>query len=633
MLLVLDGRLGHPLPFCKGWASQVLARLPTPRVTHCCLKTSPRLADTTNVASRDSTADLLPVVRERGRRLWASAVIGHTLIVALAAPLGIMPPLPVYMFDFAMLGVAFVLAALLFMKRVPERLLLVASAGLQWTGLLSIVASMYATNRQAYAVFFLLQLSNAAVSLDTRVATATVALVTGFAIPLLIRCGGHDAPTFIAAIVIGGAASFVVHLTMRRSLAISEKHRQDAAESAQQLSRQLDELRNSNEQRERLHDQLLHSQRMEAIGTLAAGMAHDMNNVLASVRSLGHLLLTDITDAKQRADVEQIIAQTERGAALTRGLLAFSRRGQYRKKIVRLDEVVREVLPLIERTLPKSITVKTELRLIDASVEADATQLEQVLVNLALNAKDAMDGSGTLTISTDLDVDANRASITVSDTGCGMDEATKRRAFEPFFTTKPQGKGTGLGLSTVWGIVEQHGGSVTVDSAPGRGATFTMRLPISKAKPTTMPTRVLSEQAVVRGTVLLVDDEQAVRMTSKRLLERMGLDVVMAENGAEALDQFAKHAADIRLVVLDMGMPVMGGAECFRRLRERSSVPVLIATGYSNDEEAQSLVSAGATILEKPFSSAQLKAEVLRLITSEQSARHVAVSQAQLRAV
>ena len=583
--------------------------------------------------TRDSSVVILPVARERGRRLWASAVVGHALVVALAGPLGLMPPLSVYLFDIAMVAVAVGIAALLFTNRIPERFILVASAALQWTGMLSIVASMYATNRQVYARVFLLQIANAAVSLDTRVASATITMAAGFAIPLLLSIGGPDTVPYIAAIVIGSYAAFIIHLTMRRSLVISEQHRLDAADSARKLGLQLDELRRASEERDRLQDQLLHSQRMEAIGTLAAGMAHDMNNVLASVRSLGHLLLCDITDLKQRADVEQIIAQTERGAALTRGLLAFSRRGQYRKRTVRLDEVVREVLPLIERTLPKSITVKCDLRLIDASVEADATQLEQVLVNLALNANDAMEGSGTLTIVTDMDVETNRASITVKDTGCGMDEATKRRAFEPFFTTKPQGKGTGLGLSTVWGIVESHGGTVSVESAPGEGATFSITLPMSKAKPTTMPTRVLSEQAVVRGTVLLVDDEPAVRMTSKRLLERMGLDVVTAENGAEALDQFAKLGGDIRLVVLDMGMPVMGGAECFRRLRERSNVPVLIATGYSNDEEAQSLVSAGATILEKPFSSAQLKSEVLRLITSEKSARHVAVTQAQLRAV
>ena len=557
-------------------------------------------------------------------------IIAHALVLALVKPLGIMPPWPVFVFALGMLGLACVVAYLLFTQRVPERFLMVAAGSLQWTGLLSLAAAMYSTNRQVYAVFFALQIANAAVMLDTRIVATTIAFATGFSIPLLVRAGGPDTITYITAIIAGAYGSFIVHLTVRRTIVGSEQSRLATSESAQQLSQQLDELRRVNQERDRLQDQLLHSQRMEAIGTLAAGVAHDMNNVLASVRSLGHLLLADMVDRKQRADVEQIIAQTERGASLTRGLLAYSRRGQYRKKAVRLDEVIREVLPLLERTLPKTITVKTDLRLIDASIEADATQLEQVLVNLALNAKDAMDGAGTLTITTDLDVEANRASIRVSDTGCGMDDATKRRAFEPFFTTKPQGHGTGLGLSTVWGIVESHGGKVTIESQPGKGAMFTISLPMSKAKPVTLPTRVLTDRTVIRGTVLLVDDEEAVRMTSRRLLERMGLDVVTAENGAEALEMFSKHAAEIRLVVLDMGMPVMGGAECFRRLRERSCVPVLIVTGFSVDEDAQALVAAGASLMEKPFSSTQLKAEVLRLITSEQSARH---SQAQLRAV
>ena len=580
--------------------------------------------------TRDSARVIVPVVRERGRRLVVANIIAHTLVLALLEPLGIMPPWPVFMFALGMLAIACVVAYLLFMQRVPERFLMVAAGSLQWTGLFSLAAAMYSTNRQVYAVFFALQIANAAVMLDTRIVATTIAFAVGFSVPLLVRAGGPDTITYITAIIAGAYGSFIVHLTIRRTIVGSEQKRLATSESAQQLSEQLDELRRVNHERDRLQDQLLHSQRMEAIGTLAAGVAHDMNNVLASVRSLGHLLLADMVDRKQRADVEQIIAQTERGASLTRGLLAYSRRGQYRKRAVRLDEVIREVLPLLERTLPKSIVVAADLRLIDASIEADATQLEQVLVNLALNAKDAMDGAGTLTITTDLDVETNRASIRVTDTGCGMDEATKRRAFEPFFTTKPQGHGTGLGLSTVWGIVESHGGKVTIDSKPGKGATFSISLPMSKAKPVTLPTRVLTDRTVIRGTVLLVDDEQAVRTTSKRLLERMGLDVVTAENGAEALEVFSKHAAEIRLVVLDMGMPVMGGAECFRRLRERSSVPVLIVTGFSVDEEAQALVAAGASLMEKPFSSMQLKAEVLRLITSEQSARH---SQAQLRAV
>jgi len=567
---------------------------------------------------------IAPVARERGRILVPSAVIGHALMLALVGPLGMMPPLPVYIFDFGMLATAIVLGVLLVRRHVPDRWMFIAPAAVQWSGLVSIVASMYATNRQAYALLMLLQIATASVQLDRRIAIATIALILGAAIPLVVRAGGPDTAIYVCVLVLGAYAAFVIHLTMRRALVRSEMDRETAADAASKLIAQLLELQQANEERERLLEQLLHAQRMEAVGTLAAGIAHDMNNVLASIRSLGHLLLTDVSDGKQRMDIEQIIAQTERGAALTRGLLAFSRRGQYRKRVIRIDEVLRQVMPLLERTLPKSITLRNDCKLIDTGVEADETQLEQVLVNLALNAKDAMEGAGTLTIAADVDAEARKVHILVSDTGCGMDEATRRRAFEPFFTTKPQGKGTGLGLSTVWGIVQSHGGTVTVESQPGRGSTFEIVLPLSKAKPTTLPTRVLSEQAIVHGTVLLVDDEPAVRSTSKRLLERMGLDVVAAENGAVALELYAKHEADIRIVILDMGMPVMGGAECFRRLRERCDVPVLIATGYSNDEEAQSLVSAGAIILEKPFSAQQLKAEVLRLITKEHSTRQMA---------
>jgi len=268
---------------------------------------------------------------------------------------------------------------------------------------------------------------------------------------------------------------------------------------------------------------------------------------------------------------------------------------------------------MLERTLPKSIEIRTELPDTQVCVEADPVHLEQAVVNIAVNARDAMNGAGTLWIRGDLH--AGRARLRVTDTGIGMDEATRLRLFEPFFTTKPLGKGTGLGLSTVWGIVQAHDGTITVESRPGMGSTFSISLPVSSANPTLrmsysrLPTA--DERKALRGTVMVVDDEEAVRNTSKRLLERMGLDVITAEHGEDAL---AKLTPAIELVVLDMGMPVMGGPECFRRIRERSNVPVLIATGYAADEDAQAIVAQGASLLEKPFTSTQLKHEVARLL-------------------
>ena len=533
----------------------------------------------------------IPLVRERGRALAPAAIIAHAVIFAAMGPLGIAPPTPVYIFDGVMLAIAAALGIAIFTQRIPDRHLYRAGAGMVLCATTAIAASMYATNRQVYTLLFVAQLPSFAMVLNTRIAVGMLATVVALGISLTIRAGGADTPVYVLVLIASAQGALVIHRTMRRSLVRAERHRAEAANKLEEL--------------ERLQEQLLHSQRMEAVGTLAAGIAHDMNNVLASIRNLASLLDSD-------PDVEQIIAQTERGAALTRGLLAFSRRGQYRKAVVRLGDVLQDVLPLLERTLPKSIAVRSELALGDACVEADATQLEQVLINLALNAKDAMNGSGTLTIRGT--VAGGKAQLLVTDTGCGMDEATRRRVFEPFFTTKKLGDGTGLGLSTVWGIVQSHGGSITVESQPGAGATFAIELPVTARRPEPAAIRKPAELPVARGTVLVVDDEPAVRSTTVRMLQRRGLEVIAAEDGAIALERFAAHAGDIRLVILDMGMPVMGGAECFRRLREISDVPVLIATGYSDDAEAQSLVRAGAAIVEKPFSSKQLEAEVLRLI-------------------
>jgi two-component system cell cycle sensor histidine kinase/response regulator CckA len=321
-----------------------------------------------------------------------------------------------------------------------------------------------------------------------------------------------------------------------------------------------------------------------------------------------------------------VLREADRGAELTRGLLAFARRGQYRKQTLEIESVIADVVPLLARTLPKSIEIRTELALPNACIEGDPTLLGQALVNLGLNAADAMNGAGTLRIGGDLvELDASSAEaicvepgrytrLWVIDTGSGMDESTRNRVFEPFFTTKPIGKGTGLGLAVVWGAVQGHRGAITVDSAPGAGTTFWIYLPVTANEPAPKAVANGSGEFVRRGTVLVVDDEVAVRTAFSRLLVHMGFAVVQAANGEEALARHAEHEREIELVILDMGMPVMDGRECFRRLRERSNVPVLIATGYAVEKDAQSLVAAGAGLLEKPFTSEALGREIERLL-------------------
>jgi signal transduction histidine kinase len=437
---------------------------------------------------------------------------------------------------------------------------------------------------------------------------ATLAGFTLAALPLVSNVAGVPPMMTIGAVLTAAAFALLIHLLMRAATVRAITLQLAEAETARTLANKLAET-------EALQAQLLHAQRMEAVGTLAAGLAHDMNNVLGAVSNLGELLLQSAR-SDQRGDLGQIIAHAARGAELTRGLLAFSRRGQYRTRTIELERMLRDLLPLLRRMLPKSIVIREQLALRGACIDADPVQLAQVITNLALNAADAMNGTGMIELTATI-VDEgppSRVRLVIRDNGPGMDAETRLRAFEPFFTTKPLGKGTGLGLAVAWGIVQAHAGTIAIESELGQGAAFTIELPTTIARVAPEPVRPSSAHPVVRSMVLVVDDDRAVRETTSRLLTRLGLEVVVAENGEEALRVFRAHPDQIRLVVLDMGMPVMGGAECFLRLRTQSDVPVLIATGYADDEQVRDAVSAGAQIIEKPFSAAQLREQVTRLI-------------------
>ncbi|MFN2563687.1 MAG: PAS domain S-box protein [Gemmatimonadaceae bacterium] len=390
-------------------------------------------------------------------------------------------------------------------------------------------------------------------------------------------------------------------------------------------------------ERRRLEDQLRQSQKMEAVGRLAGGVAHDFNNVLTVVKSFSEFLLEDLDKLDpRRADVEEIAKAADRAAALTRKLLAFSRKQVMRPEPLDLNGVVTGMEKMLRRLIGDDVRIATALDPELLPVEADPSSIEQVILNLALNARDAMlDGGGTLTIRTKNETlertDAawairpgRYAMLSVSDTGHGMDAATRARAFEPFFTTKPQGQGTGLGLAMVYGIVKQSGGHVWVDSKPDEGTTFTIYLPqLSQLNASVAPragTRASGEPHPAHAgggeTILLVDDEDAVRSSARRALERAGYDVISATDGSDALRLFTEHDGGIHMVITDVVMPGLSGRELIGRLKIMSpSLPVLFVSGYTEEGvRRQGVLEPGAAYLEKPFTPEKLLRKVREVL-------------------
>jgi signal transduction histidine kinase/CheY-like chemotaxis protein len=563
-----------------------------------------------------TTADpaiLRPVSLERARIISPFVLLCVVVGLLVSESTGVPLSAPVLTWNLIAIPLLAALCIALWQRRVPERLADHALCLTWWIPICGTLISQYFSGSQLLAFAYLIEIAGAAFMLNRALLLVSFAVFNALWIPLVLRDAGALAEMQFSSMF----AAQLFALLFQRMHATTLLR---AESNARALAQQLDE-------RDRLHGQLLHSQRMEAVGTLAAGLAHDMNNVLASMSNIAELLLDDASD-QQREDLQDIIKQAGRGAELTRGLLAFSRKGQYRKLVVDVVGMLRDVEPLLSRTLPKAIAIKADLPADGLNVLGDPAHLQQVIVNLGVNAADAMQGAGTLSISCERAVLAEATAIAmhlapgayalirVTDTGSGMDEATRKRAFEPFFTTKPLGKGTGLGLSTVWGIVQSHGGTIMFDTEFGRGTAFSIYLPLTQEP--TVPTQKRAPSAPLRRTlVLVVDDEPAVRSSTIRLLQRQGLDAIGAANGAEALELYDRHAADIALVVLDMGMPVMGGAECFAHLRTRGNVPVLIATGFALDADAQAMIAQGAALIEKPYASSALVSEVTRLLAKK----------------
>ncbi|HEX2661886.1 MAG TPA: ATP-binding protein [Candidatus Acidoferrum sp.] len=379
-----------------------------------------------------------------------------------------------------------------------------------------------------------------------------------------------------------------------------------------------DTLERNQEQREQLEEQLRQAQKMDALGRLAGGVAHDFNNLLTVIKGNSDLALERMkpTDAV-RGNCEQIRRVADRAALLTRQLLAFSRRQMLQPKILDLNELIAEMGRLLQRLLREDIEYKVQLGEPLGRVQADPGQIEQVLLNLIVNASDAMPKGGTLTIETEnVCVDAPYAQsrpplapgdyvmLAVSDTGFGMDATIKARIFEPFFTTKEPGKGTGLGLATVYGVVKQSSGYIFVDSEPGTGARFEIYLPRVAEKVEGVPAD--ERAAKVRGgreTVLLVEDEADVRALTCEFLKAAGYQVLTAVDGEEGLDIGHKFADEIDVLVTDVVMPRMRGPELAKRLKRLlPDLKVIYMSGYTEElSEGQSILE-GASFLQKPFS-------------------------------
>ena len=385
----------------------------------------------------------------------------------------------------------------------------------------------------------------------------------------------------------------------------------------------------------RLQQQLLQSQKMEAVGRLAGGIAHDFNNLLTVITSYSDLLLEDLgTDDPKRSDVEQVRKAADGAAALTRQLLAFSRQQVVEPRVVSLNAVVESLQKILRRVLGEDVELAATPGPDLGAVRADVGQLEQVLMNLAVNARDAMPTGGKLTIETgNVEHDPAFARghgavavrqfvmLAVTDTGVGMDEATKARIFEPFFTTKEPGKGTGLGLATVYGIVQQSGGFIWVYSEPGHGTTFKIYLPRVDAPAEGVAVTAVAPVGRGTETVLLAEDAAAVRAVARQVLERQGYTVLEAPDGELALHLAQRHSGPIHLLLTDVVMPGMSGRQLADRLAPaRPDMKVLYASGYTDDSVVRhGVLEEGTAYLQKPFTPESLARKVRDVLDSSKS--------------
>ena len=379
-------------------------------------------------------------------------------------------------------------------------------------------------------------------------------------------------------------------------------------------------------ERRKLEDQLLHAQKMESIGLLAGGVAHDFNNILTAIVGYGHLLMTKLPpEGPSRGYVEQILNVTDRGAKLTHSIFAFTRKQNTQMKPVRLNHLIRGTESFLRRLINESIELKTDLSIDDITVMADPYQIEQVIMNLVTNARDAISDIGSITIRTQaaaidddfiaaqgLGVKGNYVLLTVSDTGKGIDAETRKNIFEPFFTTKEAGRGTGLGLTVVYGIVKRHNGHILVESEPGGGTVFSVYLPSLDMADVSDDIEQSSHELKGTETILLAEDNDDSRRATRLNLEEWGYKVVEATSGTQAVALLNEQRDLISLVLADLVMPGMGGWEAYREaVKIRPNIRFIFTSGYTDDSiDTRSIREAGFELLSKPVTPSLLLARV-----------------------
>lgn len=390
--------------------------------------------------------------------------------------------------------------------------------------------------------------------------------------------------------------------------------------------------------RKRLEQQLIQSQKMEGLGTLAGGIAHDFNNILAIILGYTNRVETLASKPETSGAIKVIREAVERGAALVQQLLTSARQTEARFSALDLNALVRETEKMLQATFPKTISFALHLQADLPLITADRSQIHQVLLNLAVNARDAMKDGGTLTLETSLTPGAeliesftgaaaqNYACIRVRDTGTGMTRQVKSHIFEPFFTTKERGKGTGLGLSVVYGVVNNHRGFVQVESEPDAGTTFLVYLPVEHATEETgggSTGRIPRKQSAPQ-TILLVEDEEMLRDLGVTILESEGYRVLAAKDGVEAVALFEAHRDDIGLVVCDLGLPRLGGREAFLKMKEsRPGVRAIVASGYLEPAIRSEMLKAGVLdTIQKPYDFNDLLTKIRAAIGPEEDDDH-----------